>query len=390
VLRWQTLTGVGIGLAVGLSIVGLADGRQRKPRPAGPILSECSGHFRELVIQYEPSAREVVEAPYRQFLGALEPDVTVHVVCPTGAAYDELLAFVGAVRCRLQPIIVNHAMTTWSRDRWIALAPAKGMTTLLHQPQEASAEVWPERAGDERISADIARVLSSSVIARRAGFYFDGGDFLADDHAVFVTPRVLRRNIQRTTPGRKQLLEDIANVLRRRVVLLDDAPDHHAAMFMVAVGNRTMLVGDPRLGRNFFPTNAAAFPELPGGPDFSEQTQRLFEAVAGQCAAEGYKVIRVPTIPAADGRSYLTYVNCLIDQQGARRIVYLPSYRGAESLNAAATAVWENLGYEVRPVDCTSTYRQFGCLHCLVNVLSRSEADPTARKSLALTPDNAK
>jgi hypothetical protein len=145
-------------------------------------------------------------------------------------------------------------------------------------------------------------------------------------------------------------------------------------MFMASVGNRTLLVGDPRLGRQLASgTNAVLGElELPGGPDFSPGTQHLFDAVAGQCADAGYKVIRIPTIPAGDGRSYLTYVNVLIDRQGSRRIVYLPFYRGAESLNASARKIWEDLGYEIRPVDCTSTYRHFGCLHCLVNVLKRS------------------
>ena len=73
-----------------------------------------------------------------------------------------------------------------------------------------------------------------------------------------------------------------------------------------------------------------------------------------------------------DGKAYLTFVNVLMDRQGDRRIVYLPFYRGAGRLNAAAREVWESQGYEVRPVDCTSTYRHFGCLHCLVNVLRRS------------------
>ena len=166
------------------------------------------------------------------------------------------------------------------------------------------------------------------------------------------------------------------------VVLLDQAPNHHAAMFMVSVGNNTMLVGDPSLGRAFLPTSASVpFPELAGGPDFSKETQHLFDAVARQCADTGYRVVRIPTIPAADGRSYLTYVNCLIDRQGSRRFVYLPFYQNADALNAAARAIWEELGFEVRPVDCTSTYRQFGALHCLVNVLSRSTNDLAKRSA---------
>jgi hypothetical protein len=111
---------------------------------------------------------------------------------------------------------------------------------------------------------------------------------------------------------------------------------------------------------------------LPGGPDFTPETQHLFDAVAAQAAAAGYKVIRIPVVPARDSRTYLTYVNVLLDRQGTQRIVYLPTYQGADGLNAAARAVWEGLGWQVRPVDCTSAYRHFGCLHCLVNVLARS------------------
>jgi hypothetical protein len=257
----------------------------------------------------------------------------------------------------------------------VALAPAspKGVTTLLSQPEEVSAGIWPARAGDEKIAGDVARALPSSVFSRRASFYFDGGDFLADSDIVFVAPRVLLRNVQRTEFSKEGFVRDVSEALKCRVMLFDEAPDHHVAMFMASVGYKTVLVGDPGLGRNLLPSPAPAdFPELPGGPDFTPQTQHLFDAVAKKCVEAGYRVVRVPTIPAADGRSYLTYVNCLIDRQGNRRIVYLPFYRGASSLNDAARKVWENLGFEIRPVDCITTYRQFGCLHCLVNVLKRS------------------
>ncbi len=111
---------------------------------------------------------------------------------------------------------------------------------------------------------------------------------------------------------------------------------------------------------------------MPGGADFSERTQRLFDAVAARVAAEGYQVRRVPTICAADGKTYLTYVNGLIDQRDGQRIVYMPSYRGAERMNEAAAKVWSEAGYRVCLVECSSVYRYFGTLHCLVNVLQRS------------------
>jgi hypothetical protein len=380
-LRWQTIAGVLIGLVVGGSILALTGGPRRGPLPSGPILSECDGHLRELVLHYEPSAKEIVAPVYRDFLAALGSEVGVQIVCLDRLAFDDFLATVGPVKCRVSPILAGHPITTWSRDRWVALGPAVagGATTLWSPRGEAGDEIWPARAGDERVGRDIVAALAPAVLARRSGLYFDGGDFLADADTVFVMPRVLQHNIQRTIASRAEFLAILSRELKRRVILLDEAPDHHAGMFMASVGGKTMLVGDPGLAREWVfaemardgqaPTNE--FMGLPGGPDFTPQTQHLFDAVAGQCEAAGYRVVRIPVVPARDGRTYLTYVNVLMDQQGSRRVVYLPSYRGVEPLNAAARKVWESLGYEIRPVDCTSAYRHFGCLHCLVNVLHR-------------------
>ena len=154
------------------------------------------------------------------------------------------------------------------------------------------------RAGDERVGRDIAAALAPAVLARRSSLYYDGGDFLADSDTFFVMPRILQRNIQQTAATREEFLAILSRELKRRVILLGEAPDHHAGMFMASVGGKTMLVGDPGLAREFMST------ELP--------------------------------------------------------------------LNATARKVWESLGYEICPVDCTSAYRHFGCLHCLVNVLHRS------------------
>ena len=370
--RWQTAMGIAMGLAIGFALVAMLDLHRARELPAsGPVLSECDGHLRELVIHYDPAAKEIAGPVYREFLAALEADITVRAVCPSRAAFDELTGTVGPVKCRLAPVLVDHPITTWSRDRWIALAPAAdgGPTTLWSPRGEAAEEIWPARAGDELVGDDLAAALRPAVQARRSGLYFDGGDFLADSENVFVVPRVLQRNIQHTVTDRAEFLRQLSATLQRRVILLEDAPDHHAGMFMTAVGNRTVLVADPRLGRPF----ATADWDLPGGPDFTAETQQRFDAVATQCAAAGYRVVRIPVVPARDGRTYLTYCNVLIDQRGRHRRVYLPFYRGAEPLNAAARTVWEQLGYEVTPVNCTTAYRHFGCLHCLVNVLRRSD-----------------
>ena len=384
--RWQTISGVALGLLIGFAILSLTGSGPHNPIPAGPILSECDGHLQELVIQYEPSAKEIAATLYRGFLGALEGDVLVHALCPTQTAFDELRSLIGPTRCQVMPIIAGHPITTWSRDRWVALKPdqPRGPTTLWSPLGEAGQEVWPARAGDQRVALDLAAALGRSFVAKRGGLYFDGGDFLADSENVFVAPRVLQRNIQHTVNSREEFLDMLGRELKRRLILLDEAPDHHAGMFMASIGNRTMLVADPGLARKVIDgeqtalvaglTNTVA--ALPGGPDFTPETQRLFDAVARRCAAVGYNVVRIPVVPARDRRTYLTYVNVLMDQESQHRLVYLPSYRGCEPLNAAARGVWESLGYEVHSVDCTAAYRHFGCLHCLVNVLARSTQSP--------------
>jgi hypothetical protein len=380
--RRQTLTGVFLGLILGLAILALIGSPQKRLVPSGAVLSESDGHLRRLVVQYEPSARDISGPVYHEFLGALDTDIAVYVLCPDKAAFADFTTVVGSVKCKITPIFAHHAMTTWSRDRWVSLAPPSPgePTTVLSPLGEAGEEVWPARAGDLEVGVDISRALAPSVFARRSRLYFDGGDFLADSENVFVVPRMLPRNLQRTVPTVEELLKELASELKRKPILIEASPDHHAGMFMASVGSKTMLVADPSLAKPLLPPEALqsagdatnTFMNLPGGPDFTEQTQALFDAVASQCASNGYKVVRIPVVPAHDSRTYLTYVNVLLDYQGSRRIVYLPYYRNVEALNAAARKVWEGLGYEIRPVDCTSAYRHFGCLHCLVNVIERN------------------
>ncbi len=349
------------GVVLGLTVA-VASFPATPQRPGhGPLLSECDGAIRELVIQYVPEAKPTVGAAYRDFLIALPAEVTVRVVCPDRAAFDELRTIIGPVACRLEPVVTGHAMTCWARDRWLALGPAaKGPTILLSPAAEDGEEVWPARAGDRRIGEDLARALRG-IEARRSPLAFDGGDFAADGETVFVSPRVGRRN-----PGLSEeaLRNRLDPLLGRKVVLLRDAPDHHVAMYMALTGNRTALVGDPSLARAILGDGAG---------DASRETQARFDAVARAVAAAGYRVVRIPVAPGADGRSWLTPTNAIMDERDGERAVYLPVFRHAEPLNRAATRIWESLGYTVRRVDCTETFSHFGSIHCLVNVLRRGE-----------------
>jgi hypothetical protein len=376
--RPHILLGVAIGLAVSAGVLALWGGRHGGPAgpDGGPLLSECDGALRRLVIHYAGADDDDVVLPtYRAFLRQLPSDVEVFVVCPGEDAFEGLVRLVGPTECRLTPLVVSHSITSWSRDRWLALGGTHNQpTTLLCPRGEDGAEVWPARKGDERVADDLAANLPR-VRARHSDLYFDGGDFAADGETAFARPAILLRNLQRTVSGRAELLAVLSAWLKHRVVVLDGAPDHHVGMYLMAVGGRTVLVGDPKLAEDILARSpeegAAVAAFLPGGPNFSTAAVASFEAVAERCRAAGYRVVRIPIVPGTDGRTYVTFVNGILDERAGRRTVYMPAYRVAPGLTQAATAVWRELGYEVRAVECDDAARNFGTLHCLVNVLQR-------------------
>lgn len=340
------------------------------------LLSDCDGALREIVIHYVRDAADVVLPTYRDFLRQLPPDVTVRVVCRSRDDFDDLAKRTEPIKCVLSPVIVDHPITGWSRDRWLALQPlnGNGKSTLLCPRDENGAEIWSDRAGDRQVAADLAAALRPNVAVRPSELYFDGGDFAADNETVFVTPAVLLRNVQHTVATAEQLRDRLATVLGRRILLLKNAPDHHTAMYLMPIGDRTVLVGDPALARRLLHEankEEDASHWFTSGPDFSDATIARFDAVADQCRTAGYRVVRIPVVPDCDGRTFITYVNVIIDQQAGGRVVYLPIFSSAETLNRVAMQTWEDLGYEVRTVNGDGCYRYFGVLHCLVNVLCR-------------------
>jgi hypothetical protein len=362
--RHSMRVGICIGLAGALSVLAMSGGSQTIQPSSGQMISECDGAIRSIAIQYVSGAYFAVPI-YRQFLSVLPTDVHVHVLCPDQKSLRELQAELGETFSRLHPIVTGHAMTTWSRDRWIALESSDGPATLVASHGEAGAEIWPQRLGDQQIAGDLARALNDRAV--RSGLFFDGGDLLADSQSLFVAPGAIERNLQHTCRDRAELRRILQDHFRRTPILLDDAPPHHAGMFMMAAGDGRIVVGDPSLARSLLEPIV-----LPGGPDFSAPTQRRFDSAAAAVRSAGYRVTRIACVPSNDGKTYLTYVNGIIDQRGGIRTIYMPTYQGQSLLNAAASAVWRSLGYRVVPIDVTSAFRYFGTLHCLVNVIEKN------------------
>lgn len=365
---WRIRIGALLGLvacALGHALCGPA----APPEPHKPTLSDVDGALQALVIHHVASAGSLVEGPYRDLLRQLPAGVRVRVVCPGRADFTDLQARLGPLADRLTPVIAGHPITPWSRDRWLAFPPAgpDRPAVVLAPRGEMAADVWPGRAGDERVIHDLQAADPAGVRAQRSRLAFDGGDFVSDARTVFVTPAVLQRNLGKAVGSAPELTAHLERRLGKRVVLLEQAPPHHAGMYLMPVDDSTVLVGDPSLAAPLTPASGWPLP----APDFSAATQAEFDAVAATCRAAGYRVVRMPVVPDRDGRAWLTPLNCLVDQRPAGRTVYTPTYAGAEGLAREAARIWSSLGYSVRPVDCTTTYRHGGSLRCLVSVLER-------------------
>jgi N-dimethylarginine dimethylaminohydrolase len=290
----------------------------------------------------------------------LPAEVEVVLVCPDAAARDVLLAAVHQPAERFRIVLTGAAMTSWSRDRWVALRNPE-RTVLLTPAIENGADTWPARRGDEQIATRLAETLDGFATTR-SRLQFDGGDFLADGRRVFVAPAVLKRN---PSVSRDAMAAELGALFGKEVVFLHNAPPHHIGMYLAIAGESVAVVGDPSLTTGRVPSGL-----LEG--DYAPGIQQQFHDVATQLKALGYRVERIPTVVAPDTKTYLTYVNGLIEARDGVRTVYMPSYRGVEAINQQATDVWKKLGFRVVPVDCTAVFPYFGTLHCLVNVLARS------------------
>jgi hypothetical protein len=370
---WRIALGVVIGLAATGGTMSLSSWRPVRTDAlpsAGPTLSDCDGPLRELVMHYTTESAALTATPYRQFLTALSPRVTVHIVCGSQDDWRDFRERFGDLAVRVKPIVVNHAITCWSRDRWLALREGH-RTTLLTPRGENGQSSWPRRAGDGRVAARLAGALGG-VCHLRCDLYFDGGDCVADRHTAFITPKVTARNTGLGVKNAAELHRRLTDALGRRVILLDSAPPYHAGMYMMPIGQNRMLVGDPSLAAGVLDDQTQEN-LLPCGTNTSAEMQARFDAVANACRREGYRVTRIPTLIGTDGRTFLTWVNVIIEQRGRRRIVYMPVFDQAGPLNQKARRIWESLGYDVQPIDCTSSYRHFGSLRCLVSVLRRGE-----------------
>jgi hypothetical protein len=370
------ISGVGAGIATSIAIVLVIAAVDRPARSHDRLVPEdASGHLHRIAIHYAPNIDARALPVWRQLFHALPADVDVEVAVTAPADFARFTAAMRRAGIdhleRFHAHVVNHPLTTWSRDRMASLEDADGRGIAVLSPPRIETPN-PARAGDWDAPFAIARDVYHAA-PRISPYVFEGGDFAASQHVVFADANLVGRNLGRGVDGINSTVAHLQSAVARSfggdtLVWLGEAagdvPEHHIMMYAVPLDDRHALVGDVREGL------ALAGDGVAHDPDVATQAAR-FDRVAMLLAARGIAVTRVPVVVLPGAGSYVTYTNALFDRDASGPIVYLPTYE-QPALDARAAEIYRQLGYRVVPIDVSTIYTLDGSLGCLVNVMERS------------------
>jgi len=373
------MLGTVVGLLIGGGIGALRSPLVRPEVRAAP-LEEDGGLITRVVMQYRPDAGPLVVPIYARFLSAVGKDVEVVWVVGKTSDADDLKARLAAAwpagHCRT--VTVGKEITTWAKDRFTPMrVPGNPNLAVLCAPARTRT-ASPLRTNDQEVPYRLAEELRRPFRVRGTAADFDGGDSLAPSRHLFAGPAIIRKN----TPGEGMrfrsssiLKKYLDRKMGRKITWLDGAPDHHLGMFLTVMG-RTAAVGDVRLAETVVkahPEVRAALHAAGGEADSAfrtELTARL-DRIARRMESLGYRVVRVPLLPSATPRAWMSYNNGIVETLGGKTIFYIPTF-GAPALDkAAAEDFIAKMGCTVVPIDCAKVWHLGGSLHCLVNVVER-------------------
>jgi hypothetical protein len=386
--------GILIGLVSSVAIV-LARGPRSAPPGhgaattppvlTGRIVADDTGPLREVVMHYVAELEPTFRATYHDFLTTLAPEARVLFVVrrQDRARLDAFVETLGIAK-RTRVVELSTPLGIWSKDRALVLSPSAGgsgasaTTELVIPPRPRSGE--SSRPQDWDVVPKLAAALPSELTVKQLPIAFDAGDFAVTRERVFFDVNLFTRTRSRGFRSPAELRERMRGILGRDVVMLGaepgDVPRHHMSMYMALLDGGVALVGDPEAGLRLVGPRFVAQQTSPetGKPltaDFSRETIARFDRAAGELAAAGLRVVRVPTVPF-DDKTYFAYTNGVYETRGGRKIAWVPRF-GVRAVDDAARDVYEHLGWHVIPVSVDDVYAQHGTIGCLVNVLARGE-----------------
>ncbi len=389
--------GVALGVVLAMLFVlrrGYGGAVEARPTPKPPAVlsaaavADDAGPLREVLLHYVPEVEPSFRPAYRDFLLSLAPETRVTMVVRRQdrarlEAFLTRLDAGGGLSRRVRVVEIGRPLGIWSKDRALVLASAGGdggsaKIELVVPPRTRPGE--GSRPSDWDIVPAVVTALPGELELRQLPIAFDAGDFAITKSRVVFDVNLFARNRARGFRNPQELRDEVRTLLGRDVLMLGtevgDVPRHHMSMYMALLDGNVALVGDPAageklVGRDYVPGETSPETGEPLRADFSAAMKARFERAAGDLAAAGFRVVRIPTVPF-DDKTYFAYTNGIYETRAGRRTAWVPTFGGnASALDDAARAVYEGLGWNVVPVDVRALYPQHGTIGCVVNVLSR-------------------
>jgi len=358
------------------------------PRPAA---------IREWVLHFEAATSDISASAYTSLLRQLPPSSRVLVAVPKrrdSQAFREQVDLPGECWDRVEFLVMGQALSAWPRDRYVFFE-RRGRPTLL-LPDEGS--VSEARRGDLAVGLALAAEEPAHEVVRTR-LAFEGGDLIVGKRVALVGAGTVAVNCRRLCLGTEAVRAELAAVLGRRVLIVGaellNLPHEHIDMYVHLLDDRTVLVGDPRAAVAAWDGLQADLDQRErlaffGNPTHEDQACKVpvYEAIAEDLKAQGFRVERVPALHAQDGDVVLTWTNAVVEDRAGELYAYVPTY-GLRVLDAEAHAVWKRLGCRVVPVDVAAAVLEGGALRCLTNVLRRPsgpDAPPAVPLGQPATP----
>jgi hypothetical protein len=384
--RWTVVGGALLGAALAVTLPRVRPGPERSAPAAGPLVDDAEGALARVAFHFDPGAEPIAGPALGAFLSTLDPTVQLDAVVPPPAgdvdAAERLRAFLArlpdgaALSARTRITVASGPVSPWARDRALAVDAGAGAVELLLPAHPGGAGA--RRAADWRAPLELA-AGAPGLRARVVTLDFDGGDLAVTGGRVLAGPELLDKNAGRGLRARRALEAELSRLLGAPAVVLGAAagelPRHHLSMFLAPLGGGTVLLGDPRRGRaligdGYTPGEVSPETGRPLAADFSDAALARYDHAAAALAAAGLRVVRVPTVPF-DEKTYFAYTNAVLETRGGQRVAWVPMF-DEPRLDAAARAVYEAEGFEVRPVPARALYPYHGTIGCLVTVLARA------------------
>ncbi|MCK5941150.1 MAG: hypothetical protein KAI24_04200 [Planctomycetes bacterium] len=338
--------------------------------PRTPFPEGCAT-IEHLVLHFDTRYVDEWLPVYRDLSAALPNDVIVTIAvagAEEAATLRRTVTDAGSRRYRV--LEAGEPLTTWARDRMLAVGVSGSPADLLTPPED---RVDADYGGDLAVAKTWAQQNGGRTAA--AKLWFEGGDIASNGTRLFVGWCSVMQNV-----GDDEAPVDAVVAFERLVALptvvvgKPIAPHPHLDMYLTVLDERTVLVGDPIKGADLLRriVDQGEYDSLPDFDDWSEDSQRavvsLYSAVATEVRRVGLRAVRVPILHGDRG-GIMTWNNALVERRAGVSRAYAPSY-GVPVLDEAAHAVYRAAGCQVAPIDVAAIAPHGGTVRCLTNVVA--------------------